>query len=279
MNLVIRPLRDIAEYKQIEALQRAVWHFTETQLTPDNVLVTAAKNGGVVLAAFDHQHDPEQAVGFVFGFIGRRSDGRYKHCSHLLGVLPAYQSQQVGYQLKLAQRDAVLQQGIDLITWTFDPLQSKNAYLNLHKLGAVVQRYIPNAYGAMNDDINRGMPSDRLEVDWHLASAHVQAHLSPPDAAPSVANLLAAGVPIINPAADDNCPSAAVHPLAGPRLLVQAPRDINALKRANHAAALAWQEQVRAMLTRAFASGYTAVNMLSAEQRSYYLLAQNWSPT
>ena len=158
----IRPVSEQAEYLATERLQSEVWNLPDVEIVPLHVLVTAAKNGGLLLGAFDG----DRLAGFVFGFPGLTADGRLKHCSHMAGVHPDYRDQNLGYRLKLAQREVVLSQGIDLITWTFDPLEARNAWLNFHKLGAVCNTYLRNVYGDMRDGLNAGLPSDRLQVEW-----------------------------------------------------------------------------------------------------------------
>ncbi len=118
----------------------------------------------------------ERLAGFVFGFLGfheAETARRLKHCSHMLGVHPDFRSAGVGYALKTYQREHVLRQGLDLITWTYDPLLARNAQLNIAKLGAVCTTYLPNLYGAMRDGLNAGLPSDRFQVDWWIATPRV----------------------------------------------------------------------------------------------------------
>ena len=167
----IRPLHTIEEFHAAENLQRSAWASTDLDITPTHVMLTAAKNGGIMLGAFSST----QLIGFVFGFLGAGEHRfgpeapvavRLKHCSHQMGVLPEWQNKNVGYALKLAQRDAVRNQGLRLITWTFDPLESKNAHLNISKLGAVCNTYLRNVYGDLRDGLNQGLATDRFQVDW-----------------------------------------------------------------------------------------------------------------
>ena len=157
-----------------------MWDLPDVEVVPLHVLITAAKNGGLLLGAFDG----ETLAGFVFGFPGLTPDGKLKHCSHMAGVHPAYRDRGLGYSLKLAQRLHVLAQGIDLITWTFDPLETRNATLNFHKLGAICNTYLPNLYGEMHNGLNAGLPSDRFQVDWWIASERVAQRLQPPSNSP-----------------------------------------------------------------------------------------------
>ena len=294
MAIQIRPIQTHAEYRAVEQLQREVWGLPEVDIVPDHLLLTAQKNGGLVLGAFDIPAGAEGGalVGFVFGFPGLLPDGRVKHCSHMAGVAPAYQNQNVGYQLKLAQRDHVLAHGLDLITWTFDPLESRNAYLNFHKLGVVCRTYLRELYGHMRDGLNVSLPSDRFQVDWHIASAHVARRLgsgptSPAplpereggEVPPTLAVLEAAGVPLVNrllPGEPPHPPQKTL-PLEGERLLIQIPSQFQAIKSADVELALAWRLHTRDLFEAAFATGYIATDLLFGNGQSCYLLEKEWT--
>ena len=172
-EVTIRQLHDVSEMRVCMALQRIVWGYTELETVPDHIFVVAAKTGGQVIAAFD----ADMPVGFALAFPALRSGQAYLH-SHLLAVLPDYQNRGVGRRLKLRQRDEALARGIDLIEWTFDPLQLKNAYFNIAKLGAIVRRYVPNLYGRTTSPLHGGLPTDRLVAEWWLRSPRVQSRLS-----------------------------------------------------------------------------------------------------
>ena len=140
--LVIKLLESPEDMTLVEELQRAVWPGSETDVVPAHIFITAVHNGGLVIGAFvEHQ-----LVGFVFGFPGLEStpDGpRPKHCSHMMGILPGHRDSGVGFALKRAQWQMVRHQGLDHITWTYDPLLSRNAYLNISKLGCGLQHLSP----------------------------------------------------------------------------------------------------------------------------------------
>jgi predicted GNAT superfamily acetyltransferase len=269
----IRPLQSHADFAAAVDLQIAVWGGDGRDMVPSHLLLVAQKYGGVVLGAFA----ADRLVGMVFSFLGRASAGDYQHHSHFAAVLPNYQNQQVGYRLKLAQREAVLAQGIQVISWTYDPLESRNAALNIHKLGAICRTYLPNLYGSMNDALNAGVPSDRFSVEWHLASHHVAGCLSTTPRA-TFADLRAAEVPVLNP----DGPAldfAAVEPLlALPKVLIAIPRDFQRLKHEQLAQAQAWRATTAQLFERAFAEGLVATDLLAAEPGSYYLLERNWKP-
>jgi predicted GNAT superfamily acetyltransferase len=276
MNIEIRPIQTHDEYRVVEQLQREVWGLEEVEVVPNHLLCTTHKNGGLVLGAFESLpgEGGEWLVGFVFGFVGLTADGQVKHCSHMAGVAPSHQDQNVGYRLKLAQREHVLGQGMDLVTWTFDPLESRNARLNFHKLGTTCNTYLRDLYGSMRDALNVGLPSDRFQVDWHIASARVAERLQGKRTYPSLSALRAEGVPIVNRflLADMPRPPGEVLPIEGDRLLVQIPPHFQAVKSADLGLARAWRLHTRDLFEAAFAAGYTVVDLLFEGGQSCYLL-------
>jgi predicted GNAT superfamily acetyltransferase len=272
MSIEIRPVRTEDEYHAIEQLQREIWGAPEIEIVGFETMMIAHKNGGLALGAFDTAGGEQRMVGFVFGFVGLTEDGRVKHCSHIAGVLPDYRDRNVGYALKLKQREHVLAQGIDLITWTFDPLESRNARFNLHKLGATCQRYLRNLYGAMRDALNVGLPSDRFQVEWRIASPRVEARLRGESDALSVSSLMADGAPLIKPL---ELRSSEEPLIESERALIQIPSDFQSLKAADKDLALEWRLRARELFEWAFAKGYTATDLLLEEGRSFYLLEKS----
>jgi predicted GNAT superfamily acetyltransferase len=277
MAIEIRPVKTEDEYHAVEQLQRDIWGAQDIEIVAFETLMTAHKNGGVMLGAFDTGKDENPMIGFVFGFVGLTADGRVKHCSHIAGVLPDYRDRNVGYALKLKQRELVLGQGIDLITWTFDPLESRNARFNFHKLGVTCNTYLRNLYGAMRDMLNAGLPSDRFQVDWRIKSPCVEAKARGESETTSISSspssLMAEGVPLINPAlAVETLPLAEKAPGSAKQALIQIPSDFQSLKAADKNLALEWRLRVRALFEEAFAKGYAATDLLVEGGRSYYLL-------
>jgi len=122
-------------------------------------------------------YDGRTPVGFALAFAAMREGLAYLH-SHMVAVLEEYQNRGVGRMLKLAQRENALDRGINLIEWTFDPLQLKNAYFNIERLGAIVRRYIPNLYGRTSSPLHAGLPTDRLVAEWWVGSQRVEAVLA-----------------------------------------------------------------------------------------------------
>ncbi|GIW01483.1 hypothetical protein [Roseiflexus sp.] len=281
MPIVYRRIETHDEYRAVEDLQAQVWGSDARDIVPLHLLLTAGKNGGLTLGAFDTDlTPPDDLVGFVFGFVGLTATGQMKHCSHMLGVLPRYRDRGIGEELKRRQRDCVLAQGITLMSWTFDPLQSRNARLNIRKLGAVCRTYARDLYGAMSDRLNAGIPSDRFEVEWHLASRHVERRLARAEPAPSFAALIAQEIPVLNeapPGAVADAPASICRAPSGDCVLIRFPTDIQAIRHMRPAEALTWRMQLRDLCEAAFAGGYTAVDVLSEGACSYYLLRQHWS--
>src|SRR5262249_50145196 len=172
-EVVIRPCQTLPELEACLQLQRQVWGYADADLAPVPILIVARKTGGHVLGAFDDG----RLVGFTLAFAGFRKGRPYVH-SHYLGVLPEYRDRGVGRALKLAQREHCLRGGVTLMEWTFDPLEIKNARLNIVRLGAVIRRFIPNLYGVTTSHLHGGLPTDRLVAEWHLDSSRVAAALA-----------------------------------------------------------------------------------------------------
>lgn len=272
MSITIRPPETVEEFEAIEWLQAKIWG-TALGVTPGIFLFVIAKEGGVVLLALDNG----EPVGFNYGIIGLAEGNRVKLASHQTGVLPAYQDRGLGLKLKLVQREAALAKNLDHITWTFDPLQGRNARLNLRKLGAVCHTYVPNLYGEMEDALNQGLPSDRFNVDWWLSSEHVVLRLEGQYLAP---DLSSADYPVLNAATMSKHgfalpPDAFDLPL-GQFCLVEVPTDIAILKGKAPDVALQWRLQTREIFEAAFSTGYTAVDLLRRPGRNYYLLQLGW---
>ncbi|RLC79689.1 MAG: hypothetical protein DRI81_05050 [Chloroflexi bacterium] len=271
MNIEIRPLKTIKEYQAVEQIQRQVWHFEDVKIVPDHMLFSIQKSGGLVLGAFDIAPGQERLVGFLFGLVQLTAVGQVKHWSDMAGVLPAYQNQNLGYQLKLAQRECVLAQGIDHIRWTFDPLESRNARLNFRKLGVTCNTYLRDVYGDRLGELNAGLPSDRFQVDWRISSAHVAERLRGDWVGPVLAALRAEGVAILNPALSGE-PPRQVLPIEGDRILVQIPAHFQSIKSADLKLACDWRTHTCELFEAVFDAGYTIVDLLFENNQSYYLL-------
>ncbi len=165
----IRQLFQLEEFGAIFEMQKTIWSYADSELVPMRFLAVVAKVGGHVFGAFDG----DRMIGFCFAIPGIKPAGRpYLH-SHMLGVLPEYRNAQIGRRLKLRQREDALARGIALIEWTFDPLELKNAFLNIEKLGAIVRVYKENQYGTTTSPLHGGLPTDRCTAEWWIDSPRV----------------------------------------------------------------------------------------------------------
>ena len=217
-------------------------------VVPAEQIRAAVHNGGLLLIA----RGDGEPIGFCYGFVGL--DGHTPIlCSHMLAVVPGMQSRGIGQALKMAQRRHAAARGFERITWTFDPLQARNAYLNLHRLGAVARHYHVDHYGPMDDAINAGLPTDRLLAEWWVDSDRaVPAEV--PDGPWALSCVPGAdGAPRPGPVIPDA--------LDGDAALVAVPADIDRLRRVDPAAGPAWRIALRAALSAAFRTGMAAVDL------------------
>ncbi|MEO7142736.1 MAG: GNAT family N-acetyltransferase [Bryobacteraceae bacterium] len=167
--IAIRALTEHAEFEEAVRLQELIWGFDEIELLPVRLFVVAVKVGGQAFGAYDGG----RMVAFGLAIPGLKLGGKTYLHSHMLGVLPEYRNQGVGRMMKLEQRKDALARGIDLVEWTFDPLEIKNAYFNIERLGAVVRRYVPNQYGTTSSHLHAGLPTDRCIAEWWLGTDRV----------------------------------------------------------------------------------------------------------
>lgn len=168
-SIQVQQLTKIDEFSSAVQLQREIWGFDDIELLPLRLFVVASKIGGQVLGAFDGG----KMVAFCLLIPGLKPAGNSYLHSHMLGVLPSYRNRGLGRALKLEQREYALASGIDLIEWTFDPLELKNAFFNIERLGAIVCRYVHNQYGATSSHLHGGLPTDRLVAEWWIRSRRV----------------------------------------------------------------------------------------------------------
>jgi predicted GNAT superfamily acetyltransferase len=240
----LHSLVDLEHADQVRDVVHAVWG---DQAPPREILRAMQHAGSVLYGA----RAGAELVGFVWGF-GGLADGLHVH-SHMLAVLPDWESRGVGYALKLIQRAASLQAGIDEVRWTYDPLASRNARFNLVKLGAVAFRFLPDFYGEMKDRLNRGDRSDRFEVRWRLDSHRARSALSETVRAPY------AGLALLEAEGDPESPTprpTGADPVPG--CTVAIPRDHRALRAARPELAAAWRTAAGAWFRRCFERGLVA---------------------
>lgn len=170
-EIQIRALQAHSELVRAVELQREIWGFQEIELLPVRLFVVATKVGGQVFGAFDGS----RMVGFLLAIPGLKPGGASYLHSHMMGVLQEYRNRQIGRMLKLRQREDALARGVKLIEWTFDPLELKNAFFNIERLGAIIRRYVLNQYGTTTSHLHGGLPTDRCTAEWHIADGRVAA--------------------------------------------------------------------------------------------------------
>ncbi|MBW8010111.1 MAG: GNAT family N-acetyltransferase [Chloroflexi bacterium] len=278
------------EMEALEELQLTIWPSDGRDVVPAHILLTAAHNGGWVIGGFVD----ESLAGFVFGFIGMTSlPGlpEFKHCSHMLGVHPDQRGTGLGFKLKRAQWQLVRNQGIELITWTYDPLLSTNAHLNITKLGAICNTYKREVYGQMRDGLNAGLPSDRFQVNWWVHSERAIMRLSSrPRRRLDLAHYLDGGAETIN-STTLNKANQPVPPKEFPSLprekeelpsmlLVEIPAEFLAIKNSNPDLALEWRNHSRTIFEDLFENGYFVTDFVflpGVHPRSYYVLSHGES--
>jgi predicted GNAT superfamily acetyltransferase len=267
-----------------EELQSLVWQGSPLDVIPGHLALAISHNGGAVAGAYDGG----KLVGFVLGFIGTDSESpgrvamtRLKHHSHELAVHPDYRNRGIGYALKLAQRELVMRQGIRLISWTYDPLLSVNAQLNIRRLGAVCSTYLEDAYGAMRDGLNLGDHSDRFHVDWWITSRRVETRLRNERKPLDLAHFLSAGAEKVNPTKLDASglliPGEEIYRPEGTFALVEIPPDYLHMKSVDPELANRWRMQTRKIFKDVFERGYLVTDFIHLREerypRSYYLLS------
>ena len=263
----IEVAHDIAACVATIPLQQDTW--SGDLAVPANMLLAAVHNGGFVALGYA-DGDPEPA-GFVFGFLGIR-DYHFRHHSHMLAVREKYRGTTLARELKEAQRDHCLDQGIEIIAWTMDPLEARNATFNFAKLGAYTREYHRDFYGAMPDKLNAGLPSDRIYVEWPIGHERTYKRLKGEDRPPSLEDAEREGIRYVL-RADGERPGAPERPEDDTHLLLEIPPRFQELKSRDPKLALAWRLAAREAFEPAVAKGYAAVEFLrSADGRGAYLL-------
>jgi chorismate synthase len=252
-TIVIRDIETLDEMHEVEELQREIWGVSDLDVYPALALRPQKEVGAILMGAFVQG----RMVGFVFGFPGIFKGETIIH-SDMLGVLSEYRSQSLGYLLKCAQRDAALNRGIRKITWTFDPLQSRNAHLNFGKLGVIADRYLVNYYGETSSFLHRS-GTDRLWVTWLLDSDRVASKIDRQEATKTPDLDLQAlirvgenGEPVVNT------------DLKNEKLIIEIPGEVNAEL---------WREPTRAAFTTALGAGYIVSDFFVTDRKTgIYLL-------
>jgi chorismate synthase len=249
-TIVIRDVERVAEMREVETLQKVVWGCEDLDVVPATMLIASREVGAVLVGAYDGP----SLVGFVYGFPAYENRELVHH-SHMLAVLPAYRNFHLGYKLKLAQRDRVQAQGIKRITWTFDPLQSLNAYFNFRKLGVVADAYKINFYGETTSSFLHQIGTDRLWVTWLVDSQWVNERLQSDDL-PKHSQVELDQIPALVRVSNSEPLGYESKGFGEPLIAIEVPGDINALQHQQSNLALRWREATRWAFTMALASGY-----------------------
>ncbi|KOS59761.1 GNAT family N-acetyltransferase [Lysinibacillus agricola] len=257
----VREIKTIEQLEQVQQLEYNVWGMPPI---PIHQTLTAVKNGGVVVGAYDG----DQLVGFSYGFSGFR-EGKSYLCSHMLGIDENYRSQGIGEKLKYAQQAIAIERGYDLMVWTFDPLETRNGFLNLSKLNGICYTYIENCYGEMQDGLNKGLPSDRFEVSWHITSNYVGKKVSI-----DATNVIPVASYVLNEQGFPRLELTENLKYNEDFYTLPVPKDFQVLKAQDPALALDWRFKTRHILQRLFAQGYAAVQLQQRENYNEYVLAK-----
>lgn len=263
----IQVLNTYSGLKLIQKLEQDVWNMDPLPL---HQTITASQNGGLLLGAFANG----EMAGFSYGFPGFNKGQSYL-CSHMLGIHPSHQEKGIGARLKQEQKEIAREMGYDLIVWTYDPLEARNAYLNLSKLSAVCSTYVEDCYGEMEDSLNQGLPSDRFKVEWWINSSHVtEQHTVNTDQAQSIFQWETTedGLPKltnIEPGFENNLD------MDRP-VFVPIPANFQQIKNANNELAIDWRLKTREIFQTLFAKGYAAVSLTKSDHEPvhYYVLVQ-----
>jgi predicted GNAT superfamily acetyltransferase len=273
--MLIRPITTLDECRAVAALEKAVWGYTDMEdVVPPPLLIVSIRRGGILLGAFD---DRGQIRGFVYSLPAVK-DGRLTHWSHMLGVTEDARMTGLGRRLKLAQRERALRMGVDLIEWTFDPLQALNAHFNFTRLGVVVEEYGPDFYGASTSPLHHGTPTDRFIAQWRLTAPHVERRLCA-GTAPLMRDSSVMSAVLVNPsrAAGEwlEPGQSRLDVSATQRLLVEIPTTFSDMQARRPELALAWRMATREIFHTYLTRGFRVVDFFLAREagRGQYLLA------
>lgn len=261
-------LTSVSEIEETLTMQKKIWGDSVAASRPE--MMATSHNGGVVIGAFMDKN----MIGFCYGFPGYKGTEAYL-CSHMLAVDPNYRNLGLGRELKLKQRDWAINYGYQKMVWTFDPLEARNAYLNLCKLGAYTKTYLPSYYGEMEDQLNQGLPSDRFLVEWELLSEGVKKAL----AGSSLGSTQWQSYPLLSEwslQGEYPRPEALNEIQAASGFLVPVPGSIQEIKAKNPDLAREWRLAVRSQMILMFARGYSVVGLLRHDASiCYYVLEKN----
>lgn len=267
--LTCRDLKTLDDFARVVEIERIVWGPGYDDVVPVPMLVVSAHRGGILIGAFAG----EEMIGFVYSLPGIR-DGRPTQWSHMTGVLERWRSAGVGLELKRRQRERAVAMGLDVIEWTFDPLQAMNAHFNFAKLGVVAGVYEENVYGRSASPLHRGTPTDRFVAEWRIRDGRVERRVG--GETPLAPVLAVEPANAVREAGEWLEPAAVVLDLDAPRLGVTIPAGFTDMLARAPDLALAWRHATRQVFATYFGRGYRAVEFFlnRPARRGWYLLTR-----
>ena len=280
-----RDLTTLDDFAGVVELEREIWGPGYDEVVPVPILAVTVMRGGILIGAFDSSRDSgspraassgerDRMIGFVYSLPGIRH-GRPMQWSHMAGVLDGFRDAGVGYQLKVLQRERALAMALDLIEWTYDPMQAMNAHLNFAKLGVIAEEYEINVYGESTSPLHKGNPTDRLVAEWRLGDARVTERLR--GAAPLAPVLTVERANRAQPAGEWLQPAAVDLAIDAKRISIEIPTGFTQLLSSAPDLALEWRMTTRELFTTYFARGYQAVEFFldRASRKGTYLLVKS----
>jgi predicted GNAT superfamily acetyltransferase len=279
--MIIRPLTSIEDFRRVYSLEQEIWGYTSAEdSVPVPMMIVSAKTGGLLLGAFESERDTERGesgelVGFAYS-LPALANGRPYHWSHMLGIVERHRGSGLGWQIKVEQRRRVLDAGLDLIEWTFDPLQALNAHFNFVKLGASSREYHVNVYGESSSALHRGTATDRLIVEWWLTAPSVVERIAETVAGQARPGVHDDAVPVNQVAAGGEwlAPGRCDLSVDAPCLAVTIPTGFTEMQQRDLPLARAWRDATREIFCAYLHAGFEVVDfVLDANAgRGTYLL-------
>ncbi len=278
LDIEYKEITDENGFAQLEDIQRESWGMPDLELIPRRLFKATKNSGAVVIGAYDK----DQIIGYCWGWVGKLKKYGIFIYSHHNAVRKKYQNKGIGYHLKLEQREWAIKNGFKLINWTFDPLQARNTYLNLHKLGAVCNTYKINYWGEMHDAENKGMQTDRFYANWYVKSYHVAQHINN-KYENYTKNIIEENRAIITTFTDDNLikvESININ-IKDHLIFVEIPSNINKIRKENLQLAIDWRLKTREVFTEYFKRGYVSIDAIieksdKEETRVFHVLSDNF---
>lgn len=259
LDITIRPLKTMEDFKEMQRVEEKIW---KQPPMPTHQTFTVAQNGGIILGAYKNK----QMIGFVYSFPGFDGSKSYIH-SHMLGVLPEHRRGGLGEQLKRKQAKVAKKLGYHIMTWTFDPLESINAYLNIHKLGAIGASYGENYYGLLTDRLNKGLPTDRILIQWELnkKNRQVKAHSFSKDQL------------LLQQSSDGSAKKRTPLTDDGERWFVEIPQHFQQMKQNQPQLAKQWRLESRGLFQQLFSKGFQATDVVNdrKSKKIYYVFEKH----